>query len=264
MNSIARYAIPLALRRDILFMLVWKDIRIKYKQSIMGYLWAILMPLIIISSGMLVKFGMAKYAGKPMLLTDIVTVAIKALPWSFFVASLRFATNSLVANENLVTKIRFPREILPISAVLSQLVDLLIASSLIVVLLFVVKSGVSTHMLWIPVFIAILVLFTVSLGLIMAAANLFYRDVKYIVEVILTFAIFFTPVFYDAKIAGEWEWVLLLNPVAPLLEGINQVIVFQCGPELPWICYSAVSSLGTAALSMIIFKKLEPKFAERI
>jgi ABC-type polysaccharide/polyol phosphate export permease len=94
--------------------------------------------------------------------------------------------------------------------------------------------------------------------------NLFFRDVKYIVEVLVTFAIFFTPVFYEADLAGRWKWVLLLNPVAPILEGLNSCVVLRRAPEISWISYSAVVSLVAIYLALALFKKLEPKFAESI
>lgn len=250
--------------RELVYIITWREIKVKYKQSVMGLLWAILMPMLVISAGILVRFGVAQISGKPVILSEVVTVAVKALPWSFFVASIRFATNSLLASSNLVTKIYFPRDILPISAVLSQFVDFLLASCMLVVILAVAQIGTSVFLLWVPFLIALLLILATALGLFLAAANLFFRDVKYIVDVFLTFAIFFTPVFYEAKLAGHWEWVLLLNPVAPILEGLNNAIVLHQSPDLLWVLYSACVVLFGFSFATTVFKKLEPKFAESI
>src|SRR5271165_3016859 len=97
--------------RDLLWMMIWRDIRVKYKQSVLGVMWAVLMPATIVLAGLVVKFAMAKVSGKPMVVEDLANVSVRAVPWAFFVASLRFGTNCLVANPNLVTKIYFPKVI---------------------------------------------------------------------------------------------------------------------------------------------------------
>lgn len=259
-----KFLFELAGHRDLLYMLTWKEIKIKYKQSIMGLFWAILMPAIIVSAGILVKLAMARLSGQPIGLTDITTIMIKALPWSFFVASLRFGANSLISNTNLVTKISFPKELFPISAVLSQLFDFLIASCVVITIMTFLQVGTSLHLLWALVLLLVLVILSMTLAILLSALNLFFRDVKYIVEVFVTFAIFFTPVFYDVSLAGKWQWVLLLNPVAPILEGLKASIILHQTPEIDWFLYSGVVSVVGLLAAMKLFKKMEPKFAESI
>ncbi len=145
---------------------------------------------------------------------------------------------------------------------LSQLVDFVVASLVLVVVLTVLQVGVSMQLLWLPWLIRILVVLTTGLGIVLSAASLFFRDVKYLVEVILTFAIFFTPVFYEASMFGHWAPVLMLNPVAPLLEGITDVVVRHAPPSLPWVGYSALCSVAIFAGAVAIFHGLEPYFAE--
>jgi ABC-type polysaccharide/polyol phosphate export permease len=250
--------------RELLYMIAWRDIRVKYKQSVMGVMWAVFMPMIIVSAGILVKYGVALLSGKPLVASDIVGVSAKSVFWAFFVASIRFSANSLVGNSNLVTKIYFPRAIFPLAAVGSQLFDFAIASTILTVVLFAAGMGLSPALLWVPFLVFLLVLLVVGMGLLLSAANLFYRDVKYIVEVILTFAIFVTPVFYDASMFGKWSGVLMLNPVAPILEGLARCLVSQCSPDPGWLSYSAVFSIFLAVLSFALFKRLEGLFAERI
>ena len=182
--------------RGLLVALTLRSIKIRYKQTAMGFLWAIFMPIIIVLAGIIVKKAMAVLSGRPLELSQIASVVVKSLPWAFFIGALKFSVNSLVGNMNLVQKIYFPREVFPISYILAQLFDFLIASFTLTLVLIFAKIGISIHLLWLPLIILFLVLFTAALGLLLSCANLFFRDVKYIVDVILTFGIFFTPVFY--------------------------------------------------------------------
>jgi lipopolysaccharide transport system permease protein len=249
---------------DLLYMLTLRDIKVKYKQSVMGFLWAILMPLIITSAGVIVKVGLAKVAGRPVLMTEIVGVAVKALPWAFFVASIRFSTNCLASNANLVTKIAFPRAVFPLSAVASQLFDLGVASVVLVVVLIFAPISITPAIAWAPLLLLILIVQVAGFGLLLSAANLFFRDVKYLVEVVLTFAIFFTPVFYDTAMFGKWGKLLLLNPVAPILEGLAACIAGGHAPDLGWTLYSAGWAAALLLIAPAVFQRLEPKFAESV
>jgi ABC-type polysaccharide/polyol phosphate export permease len=238
--------------------------KVKYKQSVMGFLWAILMPALIVSAGVIVKYAYASLAGKPLQITDVISVAVRSVPWAFFVSSIRFASTSLVSNANLVTKIYMPRVIFPIAAVLSQLIDLAIAAAVLVVFLAFTGAHLSVQLLWVPALLAILVLLVTGIAIFLSAAALFLRDVKYIVEVIMTFAIFFTPVFYDVSMLGKWAHVLLLNPVAPLLEGISAAVLDRPMPAGGWLLYSAMASLIGFMGAFAFFKRTEPYFAESV
>jgi ABC-type polysaccharide/polyol phosphate export permease len=250
--------------RELLYMFTLRQIQIKYKQSFMGLLWAFLMPMIIVFAGVLVKLAFAIMSQKPFETSQIATVAVKSVPWAFFVSAIRFASQSLIANANLVTKIYFPREICPLSAALSQMVDFAVASVLLIAGLCFIGVGFSVYQLLVPVYILLLFLLTAGLGIVLSAASLFFRDVKYIVEVILTFAIFFTPVFYEHTIFGERGQWLLLNPVAPILEGLNDCIVMHRLPDMGWFGYCCGVTLLVTLFSLRFFKKLEPAFAESI
>jgi ABC-type polysaccharide/polyol phosphate export permease len=250
--------------RDLLYMITWREIKVKYKQSVMGMLWAVLMPLVIVCAGLIVRYAFAQVSGTPLAVSDLTSVAVKAAPWAFFVSALRFGTNSLIANTNLVTKIYLPRLVFPLAAVFSQLLDFLVAAVVVSVFMVVARVGLSVHLVWLPLLVGPLIILTVALAIMFSAASLFLRDVKYVVEVFLTFAIFFTPVFYESSLFGHWAPLLLINPVSPLLEGISTTVILHRGPSLPWVSYSLVFTgvLFTVALAM--FKKLEPFFAESV
>jgi lipopolysaccharide transport system permease protein len=249
---------------DLLVVLTTRDIKIKYKQSVMGLMWAILMPAIIIGAGMLIRLVMAKMSGTPLSADSLASITVKALPWAFFVGALRFGTNSLTTNSSLVTKINCPRIAFPASAVLSALFDLAVAVLPVIGILIWCKVPFGAALLWVPLLLVLLVLLVSGLSFAFAAANLFFRDVKYIVEVILTFAIFFTPVLYEAEMLGEWRFWVLLNPIAPLLEGLRSAVVLNRVEDLGWLAYSGAMSILTFAAGWWLFRTLEPTFADRV
>ena len=250
--------------RELLYMVTYRDIKVRYKQSIMGFLWAILMPILIVLSGVVVRYAYAVASGKPLNIADIASVAVKSIPWAFLVSSIRFACNSLVSNAGLVTKIYFPKEIFPIAAVLACLFDFGVASVALTILLVILHVGWSVYLIWTPVLILTMVILATGIGMVVAAASLFFRDVKYIVEVIVTFGIFFTPVFYDVRMLGNKGKWILLNPVASILEGFSSSIIRHQSPSLYWFAYSLGLGLVTLIGGYVFFKHLEPAFAEGI
>jgi ABC-type polysaccharide/polyol phosphate export permease len=250
--------------RDLMVMLTWRDICVRYKQSILGICWAVLMPTVIVLAGVVVKLAQAKVAGAELRRDDLALVTIKAVPWAFFVATIRACTGCLVGNSNLVTRIRFPKVILPLSAVLSQLFDLGVALIAAAIVLLCVGVAPAATILWVPALLVLLVVLAAGLGMFLAAAGLFFRDVRHLVEVVVTFAIFFTPVFFETRIFQDWADFLLLNPVAPLLEALAAATLGYAGPDLTWVAYSGVVSLLILAGSYTWFCRVEPAFAECI
>ncbi len=250
--------------KDLLFMLTFRDIRIRYKQSVMGFLWAVFMPVIAVCAGIMIKKAISVVSGNPLKLDDVVTISVKVLPWTFFISAIRFSVQSLVGNMNLVTKIYFPRVVIPIATILACLFDLGIAMVTLTLILTFMKIGISIHLFWLPFLLFFLVIFTSGLGLFLATANLFFRDVRYIVQVILMFGIFFTPVYFDAAMFGQLELLMLLNPVGSILESINTSVVLHQMPDPRLLTYTAVVSSLTFLIGVITFKKCEPAFAESI
>jgi lipopolysaccharide transport system permease protein len=260
MNSISK----LWQYRELLYMVAWRDVRIRYKQSVMGFLWAILMPSLIVGAGILVRVGGAKYTGSTISFDDIASVMVRAVAWSFFIAGIRFGTNSLLGNATLVTKIAFPKEVFPVAATLSSLFDFVIASAAVLLTLVVMGWVPTLQAFWGLLLLVMLIMLTTGLALLLSAANLFFRDVKYIVEIMLTYAIFFTPVLYEASVLGKWRTLVMLNPMAPILEGLADTMVYGRAPEPQWMVYSFVVSAATLLFGYWLFKQLEPKFAESI
>jgi lipopolysaccharide transport system permease protein len=250
--------------RELLYMLTYRDVKVRYKQSVMGFFWAILMPVLIVMSGVVVRYAYALASGKHLQTADIVSVAVRSLPWAFLVSSIKFGCNSLISNQNLVTKVYFPKEVFPLAAVTASLFDFFVASGALVILLVVTRTGWSAYLLWAPLLLVTMVVLTVGVAMLVSAASLFFRDVKFIVDVLLTFGIFFTPVFFDVSMFGDKGKWLLLNPVSPILEGLSACIAHQQQPDLPWLAYSFGFGLVTLLSAYVFFKHLEPAFAESI
>jgi len=251
-------------RRDLLSALVSKEIKIRYKQSIMGFFWALLMPLLIVCSGFVINEGISTMAGRRVQHAELLSVLVKSVPWAFVVAAIRFGTGSLVGNSNLVTKIYLPGEVFPIAAVLASLFDSSIAAGVVTVILAVEGVGISPQLLWLPVILVGIVTLTIGAAMILSCANLFFRDVKYLVEVALTFGIFFTPVFYEARVFGKWATLLLANPFGSFLEALNAVVVLHRSPDTFWLAYAFVWAITAMLFAFKLFDKAQGLFAERV
>jgi ABC-type polysaccharide/polyol phosphate export permease len=212
--------------RDLLKQLVLRDVRIRYKQAVFGFAWALLMPLVVVLAGLAMRVAFAFATGRHLNGLQVAAIAVKAVPWSFFVGCINMATPSLVASISLVTKIYFPREVLPLGAILAQTFDSAIGGLLIVLALPFMGVTASLQLLWVPVLLIVLWLYALAAGLFLSCANLFFRDVKYLVQVFLTFGIFITPVMIDASMFGpKGAAIIMLNPVAPVLEGLRLAVV---------------------------------------
>jgi lipopolysaccharide transport system permease protein len=245
-------------------MLAWRDIAVRYRQSVMGFLWAILMPSLIVLAGIVVRLGVSRVAGTPTTSAAVVAILAKSLPWALFVSSIRLATTSLTSNSSLVTRANCPRIAFPLAAVLSCLFDFVVALPVLITAIAVIGAPISVQLIWVLPLLAILIALILGLSIALSAANLFYRDIKYLVEIGLMFAIFFTPVLYEVEMAGSMSRWLLMNPVAPLLEGLYSAIVLARQPDLGWVLYSALVSTALASAAIAWFRRVEPTFADHI
>jgi lipopolysaccharide transport system permease protein len=267
--------------RELLYQLMLRDIRIRYKQAVMGFAWAILMPALIVAAGTLVRFAMAYVGGGHVSHNAIAGMAVKALPWAFFVGAIGFATTSLTGNLPLVSKIYFPREVLPLSATLAQSFDSTIGAVTVGIALPLLGVHYGLTALWAPVLAVLIFCTTAGAALFLGCANLFFRDVKYIVQVLLTFGIFFTPVFFEPRMFGPLgARAMMLNPLAPLLEGLRLsvveghnllvplVLATPKGDVIVWspwyLAYGAAWAILGLIASVLVFHRTEGKFAEYV
>lgn len=268
--------------RELLQQLALRDIKLRYKQAIMGLGWALFMPLFIVAAGMMIRVAMAYLSGEKASGEAMAGLAIKSLPWAFFIGAIGVATASLTGNISLVGKVYFPREVLPLAVVLAQGVDLLIGTVAVLLLLPVLGVAWSFQLLWVLPLALLLVIFTSGVSLFLACGNLFFRDVKYIVHVVLTFGIFFTPVIYEPAMLGPLgARLIMINPMSPILEafrlgiveghnllqpltvaGVNGVPIVAWDPW--YLAYAVAVSVVGLAVSAIIFHRAEYAFAEYV
>jgi len=212
--------------RSLIAQLTLRDIRVRYKQALMGFAWAVLSPVLIIAAGVIVRLAVAQMASKGLEVNEIAGMVVKGLAWGFVTGAVGFATTALTGNSHLITKVYFPRETLPLSIVLASTFDSLIGATAFGLMLPFTGWHPGWAVLWTPLLALLLFVFTLGIALIVSCANLFFRDVKYIVQVLITFGIFFTPVFYEPAVFGaRWIAPQMLNPVSPILEGLRLAVV---------------------------------------
>lgn len=249
--------------RELLYMLALRDFKIRYKQTALGFLWALFMPLAVVLAGVVIRYIVADRAHLGQF--DLASIVVKSLPWTFFIGSLRNSLGSLTGNSNLVAKMAFPKEVFPLASIVGRLTDFTVATTFALLIMVVFMDVRFTATAWfaIPLFLIVVVM-ACGFALLLSSLNLLYRDVQYVVDVILTFAIFFTPVLYDVAMLGKFSTVAMLNPMAPLLEGFRDVMVLGRLPDPLWITYSCTFALAIFLLGYWVFKNLETQFAERI
>jgi len=268
--------------RELLVQLARRDVAIRYKQAAMGFGWALLMPIFVVLSGLVVRVAMAHYAGGAVESGEVSGMVVKAVAWAFFAGAIGSATASLISNMVLVTKVYFAREVLPLSSTLAQAFDSLVGAAAVAAMLLVLGVRPTLALLWVPVLAVLLFCFTAAMALFLSCANLFYRDVKYIVQIVLTFGIFFTPVLFEPVMFGaRGARILMLNPLSPFLEGLRLSVVKGHNLLLPlvelskkgeavlvwspwYLVYAAVCALGGLAVAALVFHRLEFVFAEHI
>lgn len=213
--------------RELLLEMFKRDLKVKYKQAVIGYIWTIFMPAMVVFSGFIIKFVMAKMAGQAFQLDSFAVMSVKAVAWSFFLGSVNAASNSLVGNIGLITKIYFPREVFPMSCFVSNTFDLAIGSgSLFVVLLWMGKIQWTFNLLWLPVLYILLVVLGLAISMFFASEMVFYRDFRYLLGLLTSFGIFFTAIFYEPDALGPTLGpIMMLNPISPILEAIRLVVI---------------------------------------
>lgn len=263
--------------RDLLWQLILRDVKIRYKQAVMGFLWALFMPTLIVAAGLIVRLAIADSASAGFDTASVGGIAARGVMWATFAAAVSFGTASLVGNATLVAKIYFPREVLPVAAVLSNAFDGLIGGLVVAAVAPFLGAKATLALLWVPLLVALLLLLALGVALAFSAANLFFRDVKYIVQAVMTVGVLFTPVFYTASDLGATgARIIAYNPLTPVLEGIR-LAAFE-GHNLlqplhvngvtawaPWMLgYAFTLAVGGLLVASLLFHRAESIFAERV
>jgi homopolymeric O-antigen transport system permease protein len=248
--------------RDVLYLLMWRDIKVRYKQTVFGVLWALIQPL----SAMLVfSFFFGRLAAIPSegIPYPLFTYS-GLLLWTFFSTAVMNSGNSLIGNPNLITKVYFPRMIVPCAALGAALVDLAVTFIPLIALMAYYRIAVAWNLLLAPLLVFAIILLTLGVGLWMAALNVRYRDVRYALPFLIQMWMFITPIIYPASlIPAEWQWLLALNPLAGLMEGCRAALFDR---EWDWTALAISSSITLVLLisGAYAFRRMEKSFADLV
>ncbi|MDB4906511.1 MAG: O-antigen export system, permease protein [Gemmatimonadetes bacterium] len=274
------YSAELWQSRELVMQFALRDLRLRYKEALMGWGWAILMPVLIVFSGVILRSIIARAGGQHVTLETAAEIAVKAVPWAFFASTIQTATQSLVANRALIGKVYFAREAIPLGAVAGQMVDLVIGMAMALLVLVFAGHIPTWSWLWTLPLLALLVLSTTGVSLLLSCANLFFRDVRYVVGVVMSFGIFATPIYYTPDMVGPTGARLLAwNPLSAVMLGLQRVLV-QGSPLLspqqhqwadgtssmvwtPWmLSYTLACGVTGLAAGLVLFRRYSAVFAE--
>ena len=247
--------------RELLKTNVKKDIRGKYKGSFLGVLWSFVNPLLQV----LVYAIVFPYIMKVQTDNYLIFLICGIIPWTWFITSLNGGTNCIRLNSNLIQKVYFPREILPISIVTSGLINFLI--SCLIILIFVLGGGlgISWHLVFLPLIILIQYVVTLALVFLLSAINVYVKDVEYLVIFFINMAFYATPVLYSTEMFSGWFlWIFKLNPMAHLISAYRDIFYLHQVPQLGSLAVVLGIGLVVLVLCYLVFDRLEKRFAEEI
>jgi len=251
---------------ELLWQMVGREVKTRYKQSILGYFWVILNPLaqmLVMSFAFSLILRIPTNASSNIPYSIFLFVAL--LPWNLFANSLSSASASLVGSASLITKVYFPRTILVISTVMAKIVDFLFALIVLVIYMIIYHIPITINILWvIPIFL-IQQLFTLGLALFFAASNLLYRDIQYLLSLMLTLWLYLTPVIYPADLVpAKFKIFFQLNPMAVIINAYRQTVLGGGEPNYTSLFIALGVSLITLLLGFSYFKSREKIFADNI
>ncbi len=250
--------------RELVFFLAWRDVKVRYKQTLLGAAWAVLQPglMMVVFTIFFSKLAHVSSGG----VDYSVFVYAGLLPWTFFATAITSAGNSVVGSERLITKVYFPRLAVPFASVGAALVDWLIAFGLLLVLMAVNRVAPGWHLLWVPLFVVLILLAAVGVGTLLAALNVAYRDFRYVIPFLAQFWMFATPTVYmqlDGQAPGYVEALLYANPMTALIAGFRAAVL---GGPIPWgeVGVAAVVAFGLFLAGCFYFRRVEDSFADVI
>lgn len=252
--------------RFSLWNLILKDFRTQYRNMSLGVLWSVLNPLIMLGT-LLVVFT---YIHKNETIEHFgVFLLLGLIPFNFFSLCLNTATGSLVENRQILKKLSFPRIIIPVASVFSQIIHLLIQVSLVAILILFSRIPVTLMYLWIPVILLVELTFILGMALICSVLDVYFRDTQYIVQSVLTVLFWFTPIFYPASMANEnlprpLYLLFMANPLSGCIEAARRVVLHNSPPEWDLFRMAIFVALFALGVGILLFRKLEPNLADHL
>jgi lipopolysaccharide transport system permease protein len=251
--------------KDLLFEFANRDVKLRYRQTLLGIVWVVLQPLF--ATGLLyfafrVVAGVEPPEGAPFFLFTFAGLLL----WNLFSATLSRASTSMVGNSYLVSKVYFPRLLLPLSGTISTVIDFAVSSVVLLAMLVIYRVDPELQIVLLPLWIAATLCLALGLGLIAAALTVGYRDVQHILPMVVPFMLYASPVAYDvSRIAPRYQTIFyLINPLAPLLAGFRWSILDTPLPPFPFILWSVFVAIGLFMLGAAVFRRAERKFADVI
>ena len=247
--------------RELIYFFVWRDIKIRYKQTAIGAAWAVLQPFLMMLV-FSIFFGKLANIGSDGLPYPIFYYSA-LLPWMYFAAALQNSTNAIVENQRLITKVYFPRLALPLSSVLSGLVDFAVSFLMFVALMIYYGIRPTPALLWFPAFLLLAVLLALGAGLWLSAMNAIYRDVRYVLPFLVQFWLFASPVVYpSSRVPLKWRWLYGLNPMAGVIEGFRWSLTGRGNPPGRVIVVSSVVVAIMLVSGVAYFQTMETTMAD--
>jgi len=247
--------------RDLLFLLALRDIKIRYKQTIIGAAWAVLQPFLTM---VVFSIFFGRFAGIPSngIPYPIFSYA-GLLPWTFFSGGMRRASDSLVGSASLISKVYFPRVIIPLAAVMAGLVDFVIAFIVLLGMMLYYRMPITWNIFWLPGFLAIAFSTALGAGLWLSALNVKYRDIRYTLTFITQLWLYATPVIYPTTmLRGFWKLIISLNPMTGVVEGCRWAMLSSGSPPSGLFWVSVVTSVFVLISGLFVFRRMERSFAD--
>lgn len=248
--------------REFMRNLVVRDLKVRYRNSILGFFWSLLNPLLMMVVFTLV-FRVLLNNDQPLY---PVFILVALLPWNFNVSSVAGSVNSIVGNGHLVKRVYFPREILPISLVMSNLVNLLLALPMLFLIKLVLGSPFGPYILLLPLVLLLQTVFLIGVTLFVSSLNVYYRDTEVIVDVLLLAWFFLSPIVYDIRMLSETYSQLLywVNPMASLISTYRLILYDNALPDGLFLARTALTCFGAFFIGIFVFRKLSPNFGEEV
>ncbi|MEM8710644.1 MAG: ABC transporter permease [Planctomycetota bacterium] len=249
--------------RELLYFLTWRDVKIRYKQTLLGAAWAVLQPLITMAVFTVFFSRVAEISTDGM--PGPIFYFLALLPWTFFASGITNSGNSLVTNTDLLTKVYFPRAILPASTILAGLVDLLIATALLGVLLPYHGISPDVEILAWPLAILVLIVLTLGAGMLISAVNVMYRDVKYALPFAVQLMLFVSPVIYPMNsIPDEYRWMMMINPLSGIIETSRYAVIPNA--SIDWVHFGISTGIAFLVLAVgsTYFYRVQRRFADLV
>lgn len=249
--------------RELLYFFVWRDVKIRYKQTAIGVLWVVLQPVLNMLVFTLFFGRLAKLPSDGLPYPVFYFAAL--IPWTYFATSLTSTTNVVVESQQLITKVYFPRLILPISSVLSGLVDFAIGFVVLAIFTFAYHILPTFSALWLFVFLLLALLTALGVGLWLSALNALYRDVRYVIPFVISFWMFASPVAYASSLVpARWRWLYGLNPMTGVIDGFRWAITGRGQAPGLLLLVSATAVVLVLLGGIFFFNRMETTIADRV